>query len=425
VTLLVLIAAVLALLVLRLPVALALLLPSLVYLALPGTTPVGQAIPQIVGSVDSFLLIAVPLFILMGTLSNEGGVTDRLFGFAQSALAPVRGSLGYVNIAVSVGFAWMSGAAVADAAGLGRLEVPAMTRRGYDERFAVGITAASSVIGPIMPPSIPAVLYAVAASVSLGGMLIAGIVPAVVIAGMLCGYVWWWARDKDHLRLPRVAIGQLASATLGAIPALLAPVILVGGILGGVFTPTEAAAVAVAYILLLGVLDRRLRLPALYRVCLSAAETTGAVLLIVATSAIFSWIVAIERGPSLFAAALTGFTDNPLLFLLLVNVFVLAVGTLLDPASALLILTPVLLPAANQFGIDPLHFGVILIFNLMIGLLTPPVGLILYVLSSVTDLPFSTVVRGTAPALVPLVVALLLITYVPYLTLALPRALGF
>ncbi|MGB3909791.1 MAG: TRAP transporter large permease [Pseudolysinimonas sp.] len=416
---------VLVLLAVRIPVWLALLIPSLVYFLLPGAPTIEQAAPKILGSLDSFLLVAVPLYVVMGGLANDSGVTDRVYGFAQAALARLRGSLAYVNVAASFGFAWMSGTAVADAAGLGKLEVTAMKRHGYDPQFAVGLTAASSLIGPVLPPSIPAVLYALTAGVSLGGMLIAGIGPALVITLGLVAYVWWRMRKRDDLRNERATPRQVARAALLALPGLVAPVILVGGILGGVFTPTESAAVAVAYMLLLGFVTRKLTFKALWQTTVSAAETTGAALLIVGTSAVFGYVVALEGGPRVIAEALTTLTDNPVIFLLIVNVFLLIAGTVLEPAAGLLILTPVLLPVAIEFGIDPLHFGVVMIFNLLIGLVTPPVGLILFALSSATGLSLKTVIRGTLPTFVPLSAALLVITYLPPVTLFLPRLLGF
>lgn len=423
-TLLILISAVLVLLALGVPVAFALLLPSLGYFAVDGPMALAAAVPSSVSGVNSFPLLAVPLFIMMGVLANETRVTEKLFNFAEAVLGHLRGSLGYVNIAVSFGFSWMSGSAIADAAGLGRLEVPEMRRRGYDEGFSVGITAASGIIGPIMPPSIPAVLYAVAAGVSLGGLLLAGIFPAMLLVVLLAIYVYVYARKRPELRLERAPARRILGAAGSALPALLAPVILLGGIIGGVFTPTEAAAVAVGYLLLLSLVQRTLRPTQLYEVLVTTARTVGAILFIVAVAALFARVITLERGPQLLADLMLGVSENPLVFLAMVNILVLVVGMLLEPASALLILVPVLLPVASEFGVHPLHFGSIIILNLMIGLLTPPVGLILYVLGSVTDIPVSRVFRGTAPFLIPLVIALLIVTYVPAVTLTLPGLVG-
>jgi tripartite ATP-independent transporter DctM subunit len=422
--LLLLTAAVVLLILLRVPVAFALLIPGVGYILMtPGLSMVA-ALQRTVAGLDIFALLAVPLFIMAGNASNESGITDRLFTVAENLLGHIRGSLGYVNVAVSVLFSWMSGAAISDAAALGKLEVPAMVKRGYDESFAVGITAASTTIGPVMPPSIPAVIYAVTASVSVGGLFLAGVLPAALIAVSLCVSVYLYARKRPELRIERSSTDAIARSILAALLPLGAPVIIIGGILGGYFTPTEAAGVAVAYMVLLGVVYGALRPAGVYRMLESTAEATGSVMLIVASASLFGFVLAMEQAPQVVASALLSFTDNPILFLALVNVLLLLVGTLLEPTSAILILVPVLSPAAASFGIDPLHFGVVVIFNLMIGLLTPPVGLVLYVLSSATDIPFGRVVKGTLPFLVPLFAVLVLLTYIPNISLFLPRLMG-
>jgi tripartite ATP-independent transporter DctM subunit len=425
-TLLIIIAAIVLLLMLRVPVAFALLIPSLGYFYLQnGTQALQSIVPYALTGINSFPLLAVPLFILMGNLANATRVTEKLFSMAAAWIGHVRGSLGYVNVLVSFGFSWMSGAALADSAGLGKIEVPEMKRRGYDETFAVGITGASAIIGPIMPPSIPAVLYAVAGGVSLGGLLIAGVIPAFLLVIALCISVYIYARNKPELREPKTSLRFRLRTSLTAVPSLMAPVILIGGILAGVFTPTEAAAVAASYLLLLGFVQRTLSVRSLYRVMLESAFTTASVLFIVSVAAVFGRVVAFERGPQMLADAMTSVSENPLIFLLMINIMVLIVGMILEPASAILILVPVLLPVAAQYGISPLHFGSIVILNLMIGLITPPIGMILYVLSSVTDIPVSRVLRGTSPFLPALIVVLLLITYFPIFTTYLPsRLLG-
>ncbi|WP_147917163.1 TRAP transporter large permease [Ruania zhangjianzhongii] len=424
-TILLIILGVLLLLVLGVPVAFALLLPTFVYFAFEGPTALTAVIPSAVGGINSFPLVALPLFILMGVMANETGVTDKLFDAAEKYLGHFRGSLGYVNIAVSLGFSWMSGSAVADAAALGRIEVPAMLKRGYPERFSTGVTAASGIIGPIMPPSIPAVLYAVAASVSLGGLLIAGILPALLLVVLLSIYVFIWARKRPELRSERATARQVGMATLHAIPALMAPVILIGGILGGIFTPTEASGIAVAYLLVLGFVTRKLQLKGLIRALTGAARNVGAILILVASAAVFARVMTLEGLPRLMTDTLAGISDSPTVFLGMTVVILLLAGMLLEPASALLIFVPVLLPAATIFGVDPLHFGSVVILSLMVGLVTPPVGLICYVLSDVTNVPVSSVFRGVAPFYIPLMAALLLVTFVPAITLTLPRALGF
>lgn len=437
--LLVLLVAMVVLLVLRVPVAFAMLLPCLGYVGVSQEISLGVAIQRVVAGVDSFPLLAVPLFIMTGYLANAAGLADRLFALLRCLLGRLPGSLAFVNIGSSVMFSWMSGAAIADAAGLGSVLVPAMRRAGYSSGFALGLTGASSMIGPIMPPSIPAIIYAVTAGVSVGGLFFAGVVPALLLAGLLCLHVLLHIRRHPlHSEAAALAVGDeagsghlvgpgdlpLRRAALDALPVLLTPVIILGGILGGVFTPTEAAAAAVMYMLVLAAVYRSLPLDRLWEVFERTAATTGVIMLIVAAASLFGWIIAREEGPQAVADGLLSWTENPYVFLLLVNIFLLLVGMLLEPSAALLICVPVLLPVAVHFQIDPLHLGVIMTLNLVIGLITPPIGLVLYVLSSVTGERLQTVVRGMLPFLVPLGLTLLAVTFIPTISLWLPRLLG-
>lgn len=411
----------LALLLGRVPVAISMLLPCLVYVSISPDITLGVALQRIMSGIDSFALLAVPLFILTGYISNAGGLADRLFRFLLGLLRGVPGSLGYVNVISSLLFSWMSGAAVADAAGLGAVLVPAMKKRGYDEGFSLGLTGASSLIGPVMPPSIPAIIYAVTAGVSVGGLFFASVLPALLLTAILCVAVAIYSAWHPLPTSSEDADVSLLKASFEAAPILLTPVIILGGILGGVMTPTEAAAVAALYVIVLGWLFRSLSPTALVQSLQETATTTGSILLIVAAASLFGWIIAREQGPQMVADWLTAWTDNPYVFLLLVNVALLLIGMLLEPVAALLIMVPILLPVARQYGIDPLHFGVIMILNLVIGLLTPPVGLVLYVLSSVSKVPVQRVMWGTWPFLLPLFATLLIVTFVPALSLWLPR----
>jgi tripartite ATP-independent transporter DctM subunit len=420
----VLVIAILVLLCLRVPVAISMLLPSLVYVACSQDITLGVALQQTVGSVDSFPLLAVPLFIMTGYLSNAGGLADRLFRMLLILFKKIPGNLGFVNVFSSLMFSWMSGAAIADAAGLGSVLVPAMKKRGYDEKFALGLTGASSLIGPIMPPSIPAIVYAVSAGVSVGALFFAGVLPALVLTSILCIFVY---RDARKNPLREEAITQntpVTKAIISAFPVLLTPVIILGGILGGIFTPTEAAAAAVMWVLILSVFYRSLSVKSFRGVLVKTATTTGSIMLIVAAAGLFGWVIAREQGPQAVTEAMLQFTDNPIVFLLLINVVLLITGMILEPVAGLLITVPVLLPAAIEFGIDPLHLGIVMILNLVLGLLTPPVGLVLYVLSSVTGSSVQTVTRGTVPFLIPLLITLLIITFVPAFSLWLPGLLS-
>lgn len=419
-----LILAMLVLLFLRVPVAISMLLPCLVYVAWTPDITLGVALQRCMAAINSFPLLAVPLFVMTGYLSNAGGLADRLFRFLLCLFGRIPGSLGYVNVISSLLFSWMSGAAIADAAGLGSVLVPAMKKRGYDEGFALGLTGASSLIGPIMPPSIPAIVYAVAAGVSVGSLFFAGVLPALVLAAILCVFVFVDAR-RNPLRAeaaaPRI---PLKTAVASALPVLLTPVIILGGILGGVFTPTEAAAAAVMWVLFLSICYRSLSVRAFHGVLVKTASTTGSIMLIVSAAGLFGWVIAREQGPQAVTEVMLRLTDNPYVFLLLINIALLVTGMLLEPVAGLLITVPVLLPAALEFGIDPLQLGIVMILNLVLGLLTPPVGLVLYVLSSVTGASVQQVIRGTIPFLIPLLITLLLITFIPAFSLWLPSLLA-
>jgi tripartite ATP-independent transporter DctM subunit len=412
-----------ALIILRVPIAFAILGPCLAYMW-SHEQSVGFAMRTATGGVNSWPLLAVPLFILVGFLATRAGIADRVFALVLAMFGRLRGALGYVNIGVSLGFSWMNGSALADAAGVGSIEIPHMVRKGYPQKFAVGLTAASSVIGPIMPPSIPAVVFASVALVSTSALFAASVVPALLICVTLAVYVFFWARRRDDLPNEPFSWSEVRRTSLGGLGALLAPVIILGGILEGFFTPTEAAAVGAVYMLLLGVVVyRSLRLRDLPKVFADTATTTAAIMVILGASSLFGWILARERVPQAIAEAFLGFTDNKIVFLLLVNALLLVLGAIIEPTSALVISVPVLLPVATQLGVDPVHFGVIVVLNLMIGLMTPPIGGVLFVLSSVTKTPVAEVFRGVAPFLIPLLVTLLLITFIPQLALWLPELL--
>ncbi len=411
------------LLLLRVPIAFAILGPCIGYLWYTGQS-LGLSLRLAAQGVNSWPLLAVPLFILVGVIANRAGIADRLFNCALSIFGRVKGSLGYVNIGVSFGFAWMSGSALADAAALGSVQVPAMQKQGYPTRFSLGLTAASTLISPIMPPSIPAIVYAAVALVSIGALFAAAVIPAIILTLSLAIYVFIWARKRDELRTARFSLADLGRALVGAAAPLLTPVIIVGGILGGFFTPTEAAAVGACYMLVLGLYYRTVRLRDVPGILRDTAVTTASIMIILGASALLGWILARERVPQMVAEAIFGLTDNRVVFLLLVNLILLLLGAIIEPTSALVITVPILLPVAVQFGIDPLHFGIIVVLNLMIGLLTPPVGGVLFVLSSVTGHSISNVFRGVAPFLIPLLSVLMIVTFAPDLVLWLPNALG-
>lgn len=409
------------LLVFGVPVAVALAGASAVFIFFNGSPPPMVVAHRMINGVDSFPLLAVPFFILAGNLMNTAGITERIFNFALAMVGWMRGGLAHVNVGASVIFAGMSGAAVADAGGLGAIEIKAMRDAGYDSKFAVGITAASSTIGPIIPPSLPMVIYGVVAGTSIGQLFVAGFIPGVLMAASLMIMIAIMARTRGFGRDQAFYWPVLFSTFRRAFLSLLTPAIIIGGILSGAFTPTEAAVAACAWALFLGVVVyRTLTVRRFLRVSFDTIETTAVVLLVVGAAAIFAWILTSNRVPEHFATALLAVSDNPWIILLLINLILLAVGCFMETVAAITILVPVLLPIAVKLGIDPVHFGVIMVLNLMLGLLTPPVGMVLYVLARVAKIPFEKCVAGTAPFLVPLVLVLLLITFVPSITMWLP-----
>lgn len=408
-------------LVMGVPVAIALSASSLIYILLAGTVPDVVVLHRMVNGVDSFPLLAIPFFILAGNLMNSAGITNRIFDFAKACVGWARGGLGHVNIGASVIFAGMSGAAVADAGGLGTIEIKAMRDAGYDDEFAVGVTAASSTIGPIIPPSLPIVIYGVMANASIGQLFAAGFIPGLMMAVALAIMVFWYSHKRGYPRDSAFSVRRLVMSFFYAIPSLMTPVIIIGGILFGLFTPTEAAIAAVFYALLLGVLVyRTLGWRRIVRVTMDTVETTAIILLIVAGASIFSWILTSTRATEHFADIVLHVTENPILILLLINLILIVVGCFMETIAAITILVPVLLPVVEKLGIDPVHFGVVMVLNLMIGLLTPPVGMVLYVLSRVSGVSFERCVAATAPFLIPLVTVLLLVTFIPQLSLWLP-----
>ena len=405
------------------PVAVALGLSSLVYIMIAGLPDV-LLIHRMIGGIDSFPLLAIPFFILAGHLMNTGGITTRIFSFARACFGWLPGGLGHVNIGASVIFAGMSGAAVADAGGLGNVEIKAMRDSGYDVDFSVGLTAASSTIGPIIPPSLPLVIYGVMASVSIQELFMAGIVPGLLMALSLMIMVIYYAQVRRYPRDSVIDPCRIWTTFKRAFLALLTPVIVVGGILSGIFTPTEAAIAAVCYALFLGtVVYRSLSWRHLIRVSMDTIEISAAILMIIASAAVFAWILAANQVAVLLSDALLGFSTNTDHILLIMMGITLAIGLFMETIAAITILVPVLMPIALTVGIDPVHFGILLILNLMLGLLTPPVGMVLFVLSQVSGVSFERCVKGTAPFLVPLIIVLLLILFFPQIALWLPTAL--
>ena len=451
-----------------LPVAMAMAAASLIYLLFVPSSPPFVVVHRMVSGIDSFPLLAVPFFILAGNLINTAGITHRIYSYALALVGWLKGGLGHVNVVGSVVFAGMSGTAIADAAGLGTIEVKAMTDHGYDAEFAVGVTAASATLGPIIPPSLPFVIYGMMANVSVGSLFLAGIVPGMVLALLMLltvacfahknGWggdvkfewpkllkalleslvvvawplvVWWLITDLGTQPQVTVLVGLLLLFAADklfqfqAVLPIMTPVLLIGGMTTGVFTPTEGAIAACVWAMVLGFAwYRTLHFKLFVKICLDTVETTATVLFIVAAASIFGWLLTATGVTAAIGQWVLGVTDQPWQFLLLANLLMLFVGCFLEPTAAITILVPILVPICQQLGIDLVHFGLIMVLNLMIGLLHPPMGMVLFVLARVAKLSVERTTMAILPWLVPLLGSLLLITYVPSIALWLPRLMA-
>jgi tripartite ATP-independent transporter DctM subunit len=417
-----LIAGFLILLIIGVPVAIALGGASLLYVMVEGTQPHLVVLHRMIGGIDSFPLLAIPFFIMAGSLMNSSGITNRIYDFALALVGWLKGGLGHVNVVGSVIFAGMSGTAVADAGGLGNIEIRAMRDHGYSVDFAVGITGASSTIGPIIPPSLPMIIYGVMANASIGKLFAAGVIPGLVMAGTMMVMVTYYAHTRGWHRDARFSLTTLWQTFRRAFLPLLTPVILVGGMTTGVFTPTEAAIAATAYAIVLGMgVYRTLSLRKFIQVSLETAETTAIILLIVAGASIFGYLITLTKITDKVADLVLSITTQWWAVLLLVNIFLLIVGCFMETIASITILVPVLLPLVEKVGVDPVHFGLIMVLNLMIGLLTPPVGMVLYILARVAGISFERTAKACLPFLVPLLVSLVLVTYWPGMVLYLPN----
>ncbi len=378
--------------------------------------------------VDTFPLMAVPFFILAGELMGTSGILARLVRFADTLVGHIRGGLAHVNILASMIFAGISGSAIADASALGSTLIPAMEKAGYSRRFASAVTAASAVIGPIIPPSIPMIIYAfVVGQVSIGGLFLAGVIPGLLMGLGMMAIVYVIARKRGYATTRRRAsLREIAKAFVEAIWALLMPVIILGGILGGIFTATEAAAVAVAYAIFVGsVITRDLRWGHVAHALSRCVTVSAVVFLVVATSSIVSWLLTANLLPVTLASTLRGITSDPAVFLFLAIVFLILIGCVLDNIAAMIMIAPILTPTAEQYGIDPLHFGMVFVLSSVIGMLTPPVGAVLFTVCGVAKVPMEEVVKESLPLLGWLFVVLLAITYMAPLALALPHLFGY
>jgi tripartite ATP-independent transporter DctM subunit len=420
-------AAIVVLSLLGLPIGHAMIGGSILYLLLAGHD-MGIAAEQLLnGLYTSFVLLAVPLFILAAEVMNSGSITGRLLRFCDAVVGRFRGGLAHVNVVQSIIFAGMSGSAIADAAGTGKLMQAMMTRDGkYPPAFAAALTAVTAVIGPIIPPSIPLVLYALISNASIGYLFIGGIVPGLLIGFAQMGLIAAVARRRGFPVEAPVPLAELPRITLRALPALMMPVVLLGGIRSGVTTPTEAAAVAAAYALAVSaLLYRETSWRGLYATMLASARTTASIGMLIAGALVFNYVVTSENIPKALGVYLQAWELSPAAFLIVVNLLLLVLGCFLEGTTILLIVVPILIPTAEALGVDMVHFGIVVVLNIMLGLVTPPYGLLLFVMTNITGVALGDLVREVVPFLLVMIGALALITFVPELVLWLPEQMGY
>lgn len=411
----------LLLLALSVPLSVSMGIAGVAYIVIAGI-PLSVVAHRMGNAVNSFPLLAVPVFIFAGSLMNTSGITTRIFDFAKLLIGPIRGGLAQVNVIASLIFSGISGAALADIGGLGQIEIKAMEEQGYKSELAAGITAASATIGPIFPPSIPLIIYGTVAEVSGVKLLIAGVVPGLLITLLLMLQIGYFARKYNFPAESRpFEFKEVLSAFRSALPALLSPVILIGGLLSGLFSPTEVAAVTVIYGLILGkFIYRELTWRQLVEVGRQSIRQTANIMFIISSAAIFAFALTVEQVHVQMTDMLLGISQNPVILLLIVNILLLVVGMIMETIAAILVLTPLLVPALGQAGVDPIHLGIVMVLNLMIGLLTPPVGMSLYMVSIVSESPVEKVIRAILPYFLPLIISLIIVTLIPMISTWLP-----
>lgn len=408
--------------IIRIPIAIGMIISSVLYFIITGRD-LGMVV-EVMGQniYTNYNVIAIPLFIFAANLMNTGTVTDRIFSFANALVGRLRGGLGHVNVLASLVFAGMSGSAYADASGLGKVEISAMRKQGYDSGFACAITAVSSTIGPVFPPSLVMVMYAMISGASIGSLFLGGVTTAVLMCTAMMTYIAYIARKRNYPYGVRYAFRDFLVYTIKATPALLMPIILLGGIYSGVMTPTEAAGAATLYTLLISVIAyRSIGAKQFWHVAVNTARTLGSLGFLLGSAFLLSYIVAIERIPAVIAELLLGFTDNRYVLLLLINIVFLILGMFLDTSVLLLVFTPIVLPLVKSLGIDLVHFGVMLVINMEIGLITPPYGMLLFIISGVSGTKLQEIIKETIPMLVIMLIVLVLITYIPEIVLFLPN----
>jgi tripartite ATP-independent transporter DctM subunit len=407
------------------PIAFALGLASLGYLLLEGRTPLVILVQRMTSGLDSFPFLALPLFVLAGMVFSQAGIARRIYDFARALVGHVAGGLAHVNVVGSMIFAGMSGTAQADAAGMGIIEIEEMKAEGFDPAFAGAVTAASAIIGPIIPPSVIMVIFCVMTEVSVADMFVGGFLPGILMGLALMAMIYWMARTgRIHAPTrPRAPLREVARTFWRALPALVAPVLLVGGLLAGVATPTELGALVVVYGVVLGLVYRDLGWRDVWRLLGEAAVMYGVLVFIVSVAFPFGWLVAVNQLPATVARWMLELTTSPLAILLLINLFLFVAGCFMETTAILIISVPVFFPLAQKLGIDPVHFGMVVIINLLIGTNTPPFGISLFITMQIAGVSFARITRAVLPFLVPMVATLLIIVFFPEVVLVLPRLL--
>ncbi len=404
------------------PVVFALLISCACYLIFLSDIPMVILAHRMVGSLETFPLLALPLYILAADIINSGELSERMLLFARNLVGHLRGSLGHVNVVASMIFAGMSGSITADTAGLGKVEIPFMVKSGYDREFAVAVTGASSIIGPIIPPSIQMILYGMIAEQSIGRLFVGGAIPGLVMGLFLMVTVYYYAVKKNYpVDSRRASFRAIWTSFKKSFFALITPLIILGGIISGVFTPTEAAVVAVVYAFIVSFfVYKALNLRQLGRIIIGSAATSALILVVMGAASVFGWIITVENLPSQIRDLITGITNQQWVVLLILNIVFLLAGCIFDVCAVILVFTPMVLPILTAYGIDPVHWGVVEVLNVCIGFLTPPFGVGLYILSEISGLSVAKVTKAILPFIIPLLATLALITYVPQLVLWLP-----
>jgi tripartite ATP-independent transporter DctM subunit len=414
-------------LILGIPIAFALCLTTLLYFIVKNDLTYFPILSQqLFEGMDMYLLLAIPFFVFAGEIMRASGVTRNLVRFSNALVGHFRGGLAYVNIVASMFFSGVTGSAVADTSAIGTVMIPSMVEDGYDLDFSAAVTAASSVIGPIIPPSILMIIYSAVMDLSVAAMFAAGLIPGVLVGLSLCVLSYYFSRKRNYPKREKwVGLKEFFSSLKGAFVSLFMPVIILGGILSGMFTPTEAAAIAVSYGLVIGLLSKGLKLRMMPEIMLNTVLVSATILFVIASAKTIGWLFVIEQIPQGVASTFISITRNPYIFLFIVNIFLFVVGMIMDPAVSILILGPILAPAALNLGVHPLHFAIIMCINLIVGLATPPLGFILYIACGIANLSVERISKAIFPFLLVEACVVFLVTYIPFIPLWIPKLLGY